>query len=340
MVLRYGGDIRGLVNLGAKFPHPAELADAPFAGPVGYDGQFYAALATDPLLLRSETVRYLDIPAYRAGRIGLPLLAWVASAGSGSRGIMWYLTLCWLGALGGIWIVGYWLAKEGHSPWWSLPLVFSAAMASSMSRALPDAAAAALIVLALWLHRRHRILPVVAALILAALIRETSLAAAIAVGVEELLRRRFAAAAVLTVIPAACLFGWRLWVVWVTGQTFGWQGMRNTWTIDSLSRSVPLPAMIGAALLTLAVIAVIPHLAEWPHWGAAEYTYVLFAALGVFANTFISLDLEALRIIVVLPLLAVLLAEQQSAGFSRVMLRLVPLAFGAAGGYMMLTYHW
>src|SRR6187399_4798 len=62
----------------------ATLRDLPIAtvpGSNGYDGQFYAQLALDPLLLSPETSAALDAPAYRARRILTPALASVAGAG-------------------------------------------------------------------------------------------------------------------------------------------------------------------------------------------------------------------------------------------------------------------
>jgi hypothetical protein len=45
---------------------------------LGYDGQFYAQLAVDPRVLHPEVQQVFDVPAYRAQRILLPLLAHVA----------------------------------------------------------------------------------------------------------------------------------------------------------------------------------------------------------------------------------------------------------------------
>ncbi|HSI15240.1 MAG TPA: hypothetical protein VK961_24540 [Chthoniobacter sp.] len=50
--------------------------------PWGYDGEFYAMIATDPLLLGAELKPALDIPSYRARRIVLPMLAWCAGLGN------------------------------------------------------------------------------------------------------------------------------------------------------------------------------------------------------------------------------------------------------------------
>src|ERR1700712_446482 len=48
----------------------------------GYDGQFYAQIALDPLLRNPELVRVIDAPAYRARRILTPAIAALAGGGN------------------------------------------------------------------------------------------------------------------------------------------------------------------------------------------------------------------------------------------------------------------
>ncbi|MES1195307.1 MAG: hypothetical protein ABUL65_05390, partial [Opitutus sp.] len=59
--------------------HGLPIAIVPHSN--GYDGQFYAQLALDPLLRETETARVLDVPAYRARRILLPGAAAIAGLG-------------------------------------------------------------------------------------------------------------------------------------------------------------------------------------------------------------------------------------------------------------------
>jgi hypothetical protein len=47
----------------------------------GYDGQFYAQIALDPLLRQPQLVTALDIPEYRSRRILMPALAWLIGLG-------------------------------------------------------------------------------------------------------------------------------------------------------------------------------------------------------------------------------------------------------------------
>ncbi len=48
----------------------------------GYDGQFYAQLALDPLLRHPDTGRTLDVPSYRARRILTPGIAFIVGFGN------------------------------------------------------------------------------------------------------------------------------------------------------------------------------------------------------------------------------------------------------------------
>ena len=51
----------------------------------GYDGQFYAQMALDPALRDPDLKRAMDMPAYRARRIGLPLTAYALGGGEPGR---------------------------------------------------------------------------------------------------------------------------------------------------------------------------------------------------------------------------------------------------------------
>jgi hypothetical protein len=170
------GDPRGLYVLGARFAHPPELDGVRRWDGTGYDGQFFAALAVDPLLLDANTPRYLDGPAYRAGRIGLPLAAWIVALGNRRAALIVYPLLTWALSLLGIWVAARWLEEDGRAVLWAAPL-------------------------ALWLDRRGR--PgSIAALSFAALVRETSLiGAAVLAGVRWRRGERREAALALA-IPA------------------------------------------------------------------------------------------------------------------------------------------
>ena len=177
-------DVRELYVLGDRFPHPPELEQVRHWRGTGYDGQFFGALAVDPLLLRPETAGYLDVPAYRAGRIGMPLAAWLVSLGNRRLALVVYPILVWCLSLLGVWVAARWLEEEGRPAVWALPLAFSVGLVPSMLRCVPDAAAVSLLLLGLWRERRGRAGPT-AILTIAVLVRETSLLGAGAIAVAR-----------------------------------------------------------------------------------------------------------------------------------------------------------
>ena len=202
-MVRFGGDYRALLCLGDLVRHPAALDGVPRDGPHGYDGQYYAALATDPLLLRAETTRFLDAPAYRATRVFVPGLAWVIALGNGRAAVHVYLWLCWALAIAAVGVVAAWLRCDGRPLWWTAALAVSGGLVISLLRATPDAAALALLLAALLLQHRGRTAWAVAALAAAVLARETSVLAIPALAWSELQRRRPAAAFAFYAAPFA-----------------------------------------------------------------------------------------------------------------------------------------
>jgi hypothetical protein len=79
-------------------PHAHDEVDG------GYDGQFYAQMAIEPLLRNPDIDRAMDKPGYRAHRILLSWTAWVASRGDPEaalhvfawQNVIFWLVLAWL----------------------------------------------------------------------------------------------------------------------------------------------------------------------------------------------------------------------------------------------------
>lgn len=83
-----------LLICGSQFVERAvpelKALDPPCVNATGYDGQFYAQLATDPFL-RGPAIRgALDAPVYRARRILLPLLSWTFAFGQPALALQIY----------------------------------------------------------------------------------------------------------------------------------------------------------------------------------------------------------------------------------------------------------
>jgi hypothetical protein len=341
----FGGDPRILLRLGADFRHPEALRGVPFFGRAGYDGQFFAALATDPLLLRPETASFLDAPLYRAGRIGLPLLAWGLAAGNDPAAILVYQLLCWsLGALCA-WIVARWLEDEGHSPLWAVPLALSGGVVASMYSSLPDAAACSFLVAALWLHRRGRTAWSIAVLAFACLVKETNVVAAAAIAAAELRDGRFRRAALSAAVPIAVLLVWRAWVLSRPG--FGDAalvadnfGVPLAWIPRKLQTPIDAFEVFGLAGLALAFASLPALLPAVRRWTPVESTLAGFTLLALFLNelVYIPVWFNYTRVLAPLPMLAALSAEHDDAAWRRWLLRAMALAWSILG--VMMLYRW
>lgn len=337
----FGGDARVFIRVGSRWEHPAALAGAPVDGENGYDGQFFAALATDPLLLRPGAARLFDAPAYRASRAGLPLLAWLIGAGNDRRAIFAYQVLCWaLGALL-VWVVGRWLEERGEAPWLAGILLCSAGVVSSMYSSLPDAAAATLMVSGLWLHSRGWHGRSVALLSFASLVKETTLIAAAAVALAEWRQGRRRRAAGSLGVPLVATAAWRLWVLTrlgfanarVTGNNFGWP---FTWVPEKVAEGIDGQEAIALLALGLAIAAGLALLSDLRSDDPVATSLVGFAFLAMALNRFVYVPSwwnYARVLLPVVPLL--LLARARRAPWLRWLLAAAALAWSVVGGTML-----
>jgi hypothetical protein len=118
----------------------------------GYDGQFYAQLALDPLLQRpDELALALDLAGYRAQKIGMPILAFGLGLGVPAAILHIYPLLnfgFWLALLFALWRYNG-LARPRD---WLLAasLLLTTGTLTSLSRSLTDFPALALAVMAIW----------------------------------------------------------------------------------------------------------------------------------------------------------------------------------------------
>ncbi len=332
---QHGWDMRSLLYIGWLQRALPLLADAPNQTPVGYDGQFYAELATDPFLLRGETVRSLDWPHYRATRIGLPLVAWILSAGYAPAGLVLYQLLCWVLGVGLVWIVARWLADGGRSPLWALPIAACAGLASSMIRCTVDAPAATLICSAFWLRSRGPRLPLLLAA-LACLTRETALVGALALAVREARDRRWVWAAAFALVPAALIGAWHLYLrlalpgPWSAPPAFG--GLPFDWVLAKLGGPLPLHEKLGLLALLSSVAGAAALIRRHGPLGAPETAYLGFLALASLLSVTVYEDVWAYaRALLPLPVLAVPLAEGESRPWRRWLLRGVTWTHAVVG---------
>jgi hypothetical protein len=152
-VVHSRGDLSILVAAGKE-----RAAEAPYAavrcplGQLGYDGQYYYALAQDPW--RRHQVG-IDIAPARQLRILYPALCWLLSGGDRER-LFWVMPAVNLAAIGALAALGAWLAlRHGRSGWWGfvLPLAVNPGLPALRNLADPLATLALVGLLAAWLVR-------------------------------------------------------------------------------------------------------------------------------------------------------------------------------------------
>jgi hypothetical protein len=185
---------------------------------IGYDGQWYLALAHDPLL-RQDLTRRFDNPRYRAGRPLQGWLGWLLAAGRPGAVPLGLLALGPLAVGVGCAATARILSAFGRSPAWGLAfaLVPGVWVGVAVATAEPLGLALAAFGLSLVLDRRVGLAGL--AFAGAALTKETYLAFAVAAGLHLLLDRsaaplaRLRAAALALVPGLAALAGWWLYLV-------------------------------------------------------------------------------------------------------------------------------
>ncbi len=343
--LRFGGDLRGLLILGTEFHHPDALAGAPAYGAQGYDGQFYAALATDPLMLRADTREALDAPRYRGTHVMLPLAAWLLGAAQPAAAVRIYQALCWLLALAAVYLAADWLREHDRSPWWALLLVPNAGLASSLLRSTPDGAALALVLAALWAYRRDRRGLAIALLAAATLTRETMIIAAAAIAIVEYGAARPRQAVRFIAVPAAGLVGvmlWRFLAVPFGRLLGGSYDVPFLWVLRKFDQMLAANIKITSIELWgfLALLAALAGLAAFGRaetkLTVEELTFLLFMAVSWTFSFAVYVDVYGYtRALMPLPFLALLIAATHEDAVKRYVLLLVPAAFAFVGLLMI-----
>jgi hypothetical protein len=186
---------------------------------IGYDGQWYLALAYDPLLLRQDLTRQFDNPRYRAGRPLQGWLGWLLAAGRPGAIPLGLLALGPLAVGVGCAATARILSAFGRSPAWGLGFALVPGVWAGVALATAEPLGLALAALGLSLVLDRRVGLAGLAFAGAALTKETYLAFAVAAGLHLLLDRsaappaRLRAAALALVPGLAALAGWWLYLV-------------------------------------------------------------------------------------------------------------------------------
>lgn len=208
------------------------LSIATVSASSGYDGQFYAQIALDPLLRGSELAKVIDVPAYRARRILVPAAASVLGFGN-----PWWIlqafallnVFCWF-VLG--WRLHHLIGTVDRFAFarWA-GCMFSLGVLDSVRQSLVDLPALLLLVLATDTYEQTRAGRAALWLALANLTKETCLLGAFALQCDYSLRpfpwRRATLSLFAAVLPLAL---WSLYVQERFVSTPGSGGLDNfTW---------------------------------------------------------------------------------------------------------------
>lgn len=338
---RRGGDPRALLLLGAKRPHPEVFATAPRESPDGYDGQFYATVASDPLFLHADTRKGLDKANYRATRILVPLAAWLLAGGHGAVAVVVYQLLCWLLAVAAVCVVAFWLHADGRSVWWAGLLVFNAGIATSILRSTPDAAALSLLLAALVAaHTRRGALPTVLAT-LATVARETFYLGAAALAIDAFRRGDRRGALRLALVPLAVFGAWKLFLrsrvgisINVLRSNFG---APFAWLPTKAARVLAAGALGSAetwgflaVLATFVAVGVV--LLRDRERDATWLLFVAFGCIAALASLNVYAEVYAYgRVLIATPFLALPIASRLRSAWERWTVRSVPILFAVSG---------
>jgi len=203
----------------------------------GYDGQFYAQIALDPLLLNPTLPTALDAPVYRARRILAPATAAMAGLGNPWWTLQSYAllnTFCWF-TLG--WLLYRQIEPGGGRAFarWA-GCMFSLGVLDSVRQSLVDLPALLLLVLATTAYIKAQTTRSTFWLTLSNLTKETSLLGAFALLADKPLHpfpwRRAGLALLVAALPLAL---WSLYVQQRFANASGSEGLGNfTWPLLGL----------------------------------------------------------------------------------------------------------
>ncbi len=224
-LVTYRGNPTGFVRFGQEWvrdTHPP--AGAVIDTKTGYDGQYFWALARDPLLLQRRTIAGFHDAGFRLQRIAYPALAYALAAGQESA-LPW--TLLGLNVVVVIAITvafSVYARRRGWSGWWGLAVGLLPGLQFATMGDMSDALAVALMLGGLMAWQCQRRWFAMGLLAGAALAREPMLLAVAAVAVDAgarwyprrgepgALRRAVRNAGPVVVGPTALYLAWQAYV--------------------------------------------------------------------------------------------------------------------------------
>jgi hypothetical protein len=280
------------------------LPIATVTGSNGYDGQFYATLALDPLLRGDELRITLDAPAYRARRILVPAAANLLGLGSPWWVLQAYALAnipCWFGLA---WLLHRRIAGHDSIAFarWA-GCMFSMGVLESVRQSLVDLPALLLIALAVEAHDQLRSRGSALWLALGNLTKETTALGAVALYADGLWSgnwRRHLATLGLSALP---LIGWSCYVQHRLGDPASGLGLGNfSWPLlgilaqfrNSLREILAgnldgryffsLIAMVGLGVQAVILWQNRNYRAPWWRIGAAYSLLLIFLSIWVWSG--------------------------------------------------------
>jgi len=276
----------------------------------------------------------------------IPLLAWILGLGKAGAAVYAYQLLCWVLGLAAVVLVARMLADDGRSSAWALLLIPSGGLAASLIRTTPDAGTVAFALAALGFERRGRFAAALVFATAAVLSREIAAILLVGLALDELRKRKYGRSAAFIAVPAAAWLGWKVYMqVWLgtavaTGEKlfaspFSWVARKVGEAVHGI---VGVPSMEIGGLLAIAatLVGLAAVLTQKPRWTATEYTFLGFSLLIPFLSYSVYVEAwGSARILVILPFLAVLIAERQTPGWRRWSLRSVAALYAIVGLIMI-----
>jgi hypothetical protein len=192
------------------------------AGGDEFDGQFFLALARDPLV-RHATAERLDSPALRARRIGLPLVAWLLAplCGGAAAGLLLAETTFLLLLIA---LTQSEARRQGLPPLLCLTLPLLLPFVLSVELVTAELPTAVMLLLSTHEHRRGHRGSSLAALAAACLFKEVAVLAVAALAARSLLQRRFQEC-LLRLVCMVPLIGWQTYLWFRFPETTGISGL-------------------------------------------------------------------------------------------------------------------
>jgi hypothetical protein len=216
------GNPTGFIRFGSRWA--AAFQPPPHAVLVpgtGYDGQYFWALARDPLVLQARTLGVFQFQGFRLQRVAYPVLADLL-AGGRQGALPWTLLAVNVLAILGITVAfSQYAIRRGWSGWWGLAVGLLPGFAYALLGDLSDALAVAAMLGGLLAWRRDRRWLAAGLLSVAVLAREPMALAVLALAVTGAARAgrgRGRAARLkrelfpLVVLPTLVFIGWQLYI--------------------------------------------------------------------------------------------------------------------------------